>query len=187
MLGSKTRDEVSRRVFTELRRRYSSWDGLAEASPRAVLRIIWPVNLADVKAEQLPQALRMIVACTGRLSLDHLADLDEEAAMQWLRRLPGVGSKIAAAVLNFSTLRKRALAVDTHLLRLGGRLGLLPPEADYDAGYELFMRQLPEAWDAEDRAELHRLMKLLGQTICTAHAPACGACPLRDLCPRRGV
>ncbi|WP_225771093.1 endonuclease III [Inquilinus sp. Marseille-Q2685] len=187
MLGSKTRDEVSRRVFRELRRQYPSWDWLREESPHAVLRIIWPVNLADAKAEQLPQALRMIVACTGRLSLDHLADLDEEAAMQWLRRLPGVGSKIAAAVLNFSTLRKRALVVDTHLLRLGGRLGLLPPAADYDAGFELFMRQLPDAWDAEDLAELHRLMKLLGQTICTAHAPACGACPLRDLCPRCGM
>jgi endonuclease-3 len=187
MLGSKTRDEVSRRVFRELRQRYPSWERLGEASPRAILRIIWPVNLAEPKAEQLPQALRMIVACTGRLGLDHLSDLDEEAAMQWLRRLPGVGSKIAAAVLNFSTLRKRALVVDTHLLRLGGRLGLLPLDADYDAGYEQLMRQLPDAWDAEDLAELHRLMKLLGQTICTAHAPACGACPLRDLCPRCGV
>jgi endonuclease III len=187
MLGSKTRDEVTRRVFRELRRRYPSWDALGGASPRAILRIIWPVNLADVKAEQLPQALRMIVACTGRLALDHLADLDEEAAMQWLRRLPGVGSKIAAEVLNFSTLRKRALVVDTQLLRLGGRLGLLPLDADYDAGYEQLMRQLPDAWDAEDLAELHRVMKLLGQTICTAHTPSCGACPLRDLCPRCGV
>lgn len=187
MLGSKTRDEVSRRVFRELRRQYPSWDRLAEASPRAILRIIWPVNLAEPKAEQLPQALRMITACTGRLALDHLAELDEEAAMQWLRRLPGIGSKIAAATLNFSTLRKRALVVDTHLLRLGGRLGLLPLDADYDTGYELLMRQLPDAWDAEDLAELHRLMKLLGQTICTAHAPACGACPLRGLCPRCGV
>jgi endonuclease-3 len=187
MLGSKTRDEVTRRVFRELRRRYPTWDRLGEAPPRAILRVIWPVNLADVKAEQLPQALRMIVACTGRLSLDHLADLDEEAAMQWLRRLPGVGSKIAAEVLNFSTLRKRALVVDTQLLRLGGRLGLLPLDADYDAGHEQLMRQLPDAWDAEDLAELHRLMKLLGQTVCTAHAPACGACPLRDLCPRCGV
>jgi endonuclease-3 len=129
----------------------------------------------------------MIVACTGRLSLDHLADLDEEVAMQWLRRLPGVGSKIAAEVLNFSTLRKRAFVVDTQLLRLGGRLGLLPLDADYDAGYEQLMRQLPDAWDAEDLAELHRLMKLLGQTTCTAHTPSCGACPLRDLCPRCGV
>lgn len=187
MLGSKTRDEVSLRVFRDLRRQYPSWDWLCEESPRAVLRIIWPVNLADAKAGQLPQALRMIVACTGRLSLDHLADLDEEAAMQWLRRLPGVGSKIAAAVLNFSTLRKRALVVDRHLLRLGGRLGLLPVDADFDAGHALFMRQLPEAWDAEDLAELHRLMKLLGQTVCTAHAPACAACPLRDLCPRCGM
>ena len=79
------------------------------------------------------------------------------------------------------------MVVDRHLLRLGGRLGLLPLNTDFDAGYELFMRQLPDAWDAEDLAELHRLMKLLGQTVCTANAPACGARPLRDLCPRCGV
>lgn len=187
ILGCKTRDEVARRVFAELRRCYPSWDGLAEASPRAVLRVIWPVNLAEPKAEQLPQALRMIAACTGALTLDHLADLDEEAAMQWLRRLPGIGSKIAAGVLNFSTLRRRVLVVDTHLLRLGGRLGLLPPDAGCDTGYQQLMRQLPDAWDADDLSELHRLMTLLGQTICTAHAPACSACPLRDLCPRCGV
>jgi len=71
------------------------------------------------------------------------------------------------------------------LLRNEG--GLLPLDADYDAGHEQLMRQLPDAWDAEDLAELHRLMKLLGQTVCTAHAPACGDCPLRDLCPRCGV
>jgi endonuclease III len=47
-------------------------------------------------------------------------------AMQWLRGLPGVGSKVAATVLNLSTLRMRALPVDTHLLRVGERLGPLP-------------------------------------------------------------
>ena len=100
MLGSKTRDEVSRRVFRELRRQYPSWDWLSEESPRAVLRLIWPVNLADAKAEQLPQALRMIVACTGRLSLDHPFRWGKggwrEAAVALF--LGGIGAAIVLAI-----------------------------------------------------------------------------------------
>ncbi|MDR6290340.1 endonuclease-3 [Inquilinus ginsengisoli] len=186
MLGSKTRDEVSIRAFEQLHGRYPSWDALRQAAPQRIERAIWMVNHAARKAEQLPQALRMIVARSGGLALDFLADLEEEAAMRWLGDLPGVGPKIAASVLNFSTLRKRELVVDTHLLRVGERLGLLPAKPDYEAGHNGLMRLVPEGWTADELYELHRLIKSLGQTVCTVRAPACDRCPLQDLCPRRG-
>src|SRR6202000_2797579 len=104
----------------------------------------------EPKALRLPGALRMIVARTGQLDLEFLVDWEEEAAMQWLDGLPGVGPKVAATVLNFSTLRKRVLPVDRHLLRLGGRLGLLPADVDEQAGFDVFMRRVPDAWGADD-------------------------------------
>jgi endonuclease-3 len=113
-------------------------------------------------------------------------DADEEMAMQWLVTLPGVGPKIAAAVLNFSTLRKRQLVVDTHLLRVGRRLGVLSAASDYQTGHDDFMRLIPTFWDGDDLSQFHRLMNSLGQGICMAIAPACGRCPLQDLCPRCG-
>src|SRR5882757_4895709 len=76
MLGSKTRDEVSIHAFERLRDWYPSWDLLQRVAPRRIERAIWMVNHADRKAEQLPQALRMIVARSGALALDFLADLD---------------------------------------------------------------------------------------------------------------
>ena len=186
MLGSKTRDEVSIQAFERLRDWYPSWDLLQRAPPRRIERAIWMVNHADRQAAQLPQALRMIVARSGALALDFLADWDEEVAMRWLVALPGVGPKIAASVLNFSTLRKRELVVDTHLLRVGERLGLLPARPDYETGHDGFMRLIPEGWTADDLYELHRMIKVLGQTVCAAQAPACGRCPLQELCPRCG-
>jgi endonuclease-3 len=187
IIGTKTRDEVSSAAFEGLRRRYASWDALRLAAPGELLEIIAPVQHADRKVVHLPQALRNIVASTGSLELDFLVDWDEEMAMQWLRRLPGVMSKVAATVLNFSTLRMRVLAVDTHLLRVGGRLGLLPPDTGYDAGYDLFMRLVPDQWDADDLYEFHWLLKYLGQIVCRHGTPLCAHCPLSDLCPSYGA
>jgi hypothetical protein len=90
----------------------------------------------------------------------------------------------AATTLNFSKLRKRTHSVGTHLLRVGERLGVLPPRTDYGRGYEMFMRLVPDAWDADDLYEFHWLMQYHGQRACTHAAPACSRCALRDLCSR---
>jgi endonuclease III len=185
MVGSCTRDEVSFLAFLRLKHHYKSWDRLSRAAPIEIEQLIQPATYAEVKAEQLPQALRMIAARSGNLDLTFLAEWPEEIAMRWLLEIHGVGAKIAATVLNFSTLRKRVLAVDRHLLRVGIRLGLLPPNADYERGYETFMTHIPDGWDADDLYEFHCLMKLHSQRICTHGAPACSHCPLQDLCARR--
>ncbi|MBI1778206.1 MAG: endonuclease III [Proteobacteria bacterium] len=183
MISSKTRDEVSLRAFRRLMHSYASWDLLVHAAPATVEQIIQPVTFAELKAIQLPRALRMIAARTGSLDLHFLMDWDEEMAMQWLNGLPGVGAKIAATVLNFSSLRKRTLAVDTHLLRIGERLGLLPGGADYERGYDRFMHRVPDDWTGNTLYEIHWLLKYLGQSICTHASPACADCPLQDICP----
>ncbi len=185
IISARTTDDVSFPAFVRLRRRYASWDLLRQAARSEIEEIIHPVTFAEGKAQYLPQALRMIVARCGSLDLDFLADWDEEMAMQWLDGLPGVGAKIAATVLNFSTLRKRVLAVDTHLLRIGKRLGLLPADAGYGTGHVVFMRLIPDTWDADDLYEFHWQMKYHGQRTCSHAAPACPRCPLLNLCPRR--
>ncbi len=187
MLSARTRDTVSVPAFERLAQHYSSWDALADAPPATVEAIIRPVTYAEQKAVHLPQALRMIRARQGGIDLEFLADWDEEMALQWLRGLPGVGPKIAATTLNFSSLRRRVFAVDTHLLRIGARFGLLSPGTKYDEGHDAYARLVPDDWDADDLYEVHWLIKYLGQRICTHAAPACSHCPLRDLCPGRNA
>jgi len=183
VISGCTRDEVSLPAFERLGWRYRPWDALGRAGSPTIEAIIRPVTYADIKAIYLPQTLVSIEVKIGSLDLSSLAAWPEEKAMHWLRALPGVGVKSAAATLNFSTLHKRELPVDTHLLRVGKRLGLLPPSADYERGHAIFMRLVPDAWDGDDVYEFHWLMKYHGQRVCTHAAPACGRCALRDLCP----
>jgi endonuclease III len=182
MVSSRTPDDVGLAALQRLCRRYTSVEALAHATPGAIDTIIRPVTRAEEKARDLSRALRKIHARNGRWNLDFLEALPEEMAMRWLMDLPGVGSHNAATVLNFSTLRKRVFSVDTHIIRVGQRLNLLPRTASFERGFETFMRLIPADWNADDLYELHWLIKLHGQHTCTHDDPYCPGCPLRDMC-----
>jgi endonuclease-3 len=183
ILSARTHDHVSDAAFRRLKRRYPSWRLLCTAHPRDIAPLVRAVTFAERKVHYLPAALRSIASKRGALDLHFLAHCSEETGMAWLRELAGVDAKVAATVLNFSTLRKRVLAVDTHLLRIGERLGLLPADPSYRTGYEIYMRLVPNEWDADTLYELHWLLKYHGQAVCTHARPACACCPLSDLCP----
>lgn len=183
LISWETKDDVAALAFDRLMDKYESWEALGRATAAEIEDIIRPVTHADAKAIYLPRALRKIQVWASRLDLRFLADWEEEPALQWLRGLPGVATKTAATILNFSTLRKRTLPVDRHMLRVGKRVGFLPGHASYDTGYDMVMRRVPDHWDADAVYELHWLVKILSQKICTHTAPACSRCPLRDICP----
>lgn len=187
MVSARTYDEVSWAAFVRLRAAFGDWNALAGAAPADIEPIIDPVTFADEKARRIPEALRQICEARSDLDLDFLKDLPLDEAMAWLARLSGVGVKGAACVLNFSTLARPALVVDTHVHRATRRLGLAPRTGDTDGAYAALMEQAPIDWDAEDFFELHWLIKPHGQSICTHFDPACGLCVLRDLCPRIGL
>lgn len=183
ILSARTHDRDSDVAFDQLKRRYPSWLPLCTAHPHDIEPLVRRVNFAERKVHYLPEALRTVIRKRGSLDLGFLATCSEETGMAWLRELSGVDAKVAATVLNFSTLRMRVLAVDTHLLRIGTRLGFLPPDPSYRTGYEIYMRLVPNDWDADALYELHWLLKYHGQAVCTHAQPACPLCPLRDFCP----
>jgi len=187
LISTRTYDAVSWAAFGRLRAAYPDWRALAAAEPKAVEAIIAAVTFADQKARQLPILFRLIEHRTGGVSLDFLADLPVDQAMAWLEDLPGVGRQIAAAVLNFSTLNKRAMVVDTHVHRVTRRLGLVGRTAEPAQSYDALMVLAPAGATAADFYELHWLIKGLAQSICTDSPPACGRCPLNSLCPRVDV
>lgn len=184
MISGRTYDEVSWAAFKKLRAAYPDWAYLADAPSGEVERVIEAVAHAERKAVYVPAALRLIIARVGRLDLSLLADKSVEDAMYWLRGLPGVGCKNAAATLNFSTLNRRAMVVDSHVHRVCKRLGLVGRASDPDQAYEALTAAAPEGWAGEDLFELHCLIKRLGQTVCRFGTPSCDACPLRAICPR---
>jgi endonuclease-3 len=187
LISSRTFDAVTWAAFGRLRAAFGDWRDLGAAEPRAVEAILGDVTFADQKARQLPILFRLIEHRAGGISLDFLADLPVDQAMAWLEDLPGVGRHIAAAVLNFSTLNKRAMVVDGHVHRVTRRLGLVGRAAEPAQAQEALMALAPGTWTADSFHELHWLMKGLGQAICTDRPPACGRCPLNAMCPRVDV
>ncbi len=183
LIGGRTLSSMSLRAFRVLLFRFDRWEEVCTAEPAALARCIAAVTDAEVKAQRLRAALRLIVARRGRLELDFLAELPVEAALSWLESLPGVGRKVSAATLNFSTLRKKALVIDRHHLRILRRYGLVRPRANAEQAYRRIMPDLPPDWTAADLDDHHQLMKRLGQSCCHHAFPRCDACPLRDLCP----
>ena len=183
-IGSRTYDEISSRAFVRLVTRYQSWDGIADADSSEVEIILAGVTYAEDKSVNLVRALRKIRACVGTIDLEFLADLPVEMGLSWLENIYSVGRKIAAATLNFSTLRKRAFVVDTHVLRVVRRYGFVAAQADSVAVYDAIMASASE-FDADDLYELHWQLKYLGQRICTYFSAQCSLCFLSDICLRR--
>ena len=132
----------------------------------------------------MKQALQDIRARYGRISLDFLIGLDIEQALFLLRQIHGVGPKIAAAVLNFSTLRGRAFVVDTHVLRVLRRFGFVGANASTEDAYEAVMAAADD-FDADDLRELHWCLKSLGQKTCSHARALCVSCTLSDICSQR--
>jgi endonuclease-3 len=102
--------------------------------------------------------------------------LDE--AKTWLRELNGVGPKTAACVLMFA-LGMPALPVDTHVHRVAGRLGLVPPNATPERAHDLLEHEL----DPPLVYALHISLIKHGRRLCRAQRPLCEQCPLLDGCP----
>jgi endonuclease III len=181
LIGSRTRDEVSQRAFQRLVRRYPRWSEMAVATPKAIEATIAEVTFADAKAAQIGAALRMIAASHPDFSLDFLKGWSVGHAMAWLEELPGVGPKVSAATLNFSTLERPAFVVDTHVLRILKRFGFVDPHAEIETTRDAVMAATI-GWSADELAELHSLLKYLGQTICRADKANCSSCPLQARC-----
>lgn len=183
-VASRTHDRDSWEAFMRLSRRYGTWDALADAPVAEIEALLLGVTHAEKKAPELKEALRKIRVRAGTLSLNFLADHPVDQALRWLEEIYGIGRKIAAATLNFSTLRKRAFVVDTHVLRILRRFGFVSPRADSKDAYRAVMDAAAD-FDADDLYELHWHLKRLGQKFCTDLRAHCGTCPLSQNCMKR--
>ena len=182
VIGARTRSEVSNAATDRLLARYGAWEAVAEAPLDELQAELATQTYPNIAAERLKASLAALVDLRGSVDLSHLEAMDTLAAMGWLEQLPGIGRKIAAGVMNASTLARRAVVLDGHHRRILQRMGLVPPRASTDRAFEAIMPAMPEDWSGADYDEHHLLMKKLGQTWCRPSAPACPDCPAQALC-----
>jgi endonuclease-3 len=183
LLSHRTKNRDSGKAFDQLIGKFGSWDAVRDAPVEEVQAAITPCTWPEQKAPRIQQVLRKITEQRGELSLDFLADMDVTSARQWLEGLPGVGPKTSAAVLSFSTLRAKALPVDSHHFRVASRLGIINEKIGEARAHKVLEDLLPPDFTAQDVYDNHQVMMRHGQKVCFHYKPACQQCVLLDLCP----
>jgi endonuclease-3 len=182
VLSQNVNDRNSDRAFSQLRARFPTWQAVAEAPLEQVMEAVQPAGLMRQKAVRLKEVLRRVDEDRGEYDLAFLGRLPPEEAWAYLRGIPGIGPKTAAVVLLFE-FGMPFFPVDTHVLRVSRRLGLVPPKATADRAHESFARML----QPEQMLPLHLDLIEHGRRICFARRPRCPICPLLEVCPQVGV
>jgi endonuclease-3 len=148
------------------------------ATPAAMLALGEPGLREAIKTIGLaPTKARNVIALSRLLIAEHGGDVPSSRAS--LEALPGVGRKTANVVLNH-LFGEPTIAVDTHIFRLGNRLGLAPGRTPEEVEQGL-LRRVPETY----RRHAHHWLILHGRYVCRARKPECWRCLIADLCPVR--
>ena len=95
--------------------------------------------------------------------------------------LPGVGRKTANVVLGHA-FDIPGITVDTHFGRLSRRFGWTTSQDPVKVE-----REVGELIPQKEWTNLSQRMIWHGRRICHSRKPACGACPLSELCPSYGM
>ena len=115
-----------------------------------------------------------VIALSEALIRDHGGDVPADRDL--LVKLPGVGRKTANVVLNMA-FGQPTMAVDTHIFRIGNRLGLAPGKTPEQVEQGL-IRIIPP----EYMRHAHHWLILHGRYVCKARKPECERCVIADIC-----
>jgi endonuclease III len=178
ILSQNTSDANSSAGFKQLRRRFRSWNQVADAQVDEVERHIRVAGLSRQKAPRIQTILRQIRTDRGRIDLQFLHEMTEQQAYEYLTNFKGVGPKTANCVLLFA-FGKAMFPVDTHIHRIARRLRLIPPRATAEQAHDFLRPMIAPT----DRYPLHVLLIEHGRKTCRAINPKCEVCVLRKICP----
>jgi endonuclease-3 len=183
VLSQSTNDRNRDVAYLRLRELFpgDTWREVRDAPVDMIEEAIRPGGISKIKSARIKAILEAITEtapCGGDLSLDWLAELSVGEAQQYLTSLPGVGRKTAACVLLFA-LGMRDVPVDTHVSRVGARLGLFRPAASFEEMHDELLAMTPPGQELEFHINLLRH----GRRTCHARRPECGACALARMCP----
>lgn len=177
ILSQSTTDANRDRGFARLKERFSTWEQVHRSPVDELIDAIRPAGLSNSKAPYIQGSLEQIFEERGEYKIDFLENMTPEAAKAWLQQLPGVGPKTAAIVLCFG-YNMPAFPVDTHVHRVGKRIGFLPNRISANKAHDYMETIVP----SEDYYPFHLQMIYHGRALCKARNPQCDSCPLTTYC-----
>ena len=169
ILSAQCTDKRVNMVTPALFAEYPDASALAAARPERLEELIKSTGFFRNKTKSL---LGMAGAVAGQHDGRVPDDIDA------LVKLPGVGRKTANVVLGNAYGKNEGVVVDTHVARVGGRLGLTAETDPLKIEQDLMPLVPRERWTM-----LSHLLIWHGRRICDAKKPRCGECVLAELCP----
>ena len=172
VLSAQCTDKRVNQVTPALFRKFPSSASLARADIGEIEGLIHSTGFFRVKAKNIQGLAKKIESDFGGKVPKTLAELTA---------LPGVGRKTANVVLGHA-FDTPGITVDTHFGRLSRRFGWTdetdPVKVEHAVGALIAQKE----W-----TNLSQRMIWHGRRICHSRKPACGACPLAQLCPSFGI
>ncbi len=169
ILAAQCTDERVNKVTPALFARYPTAAAFAAADRAGLEEAIRSTGFFRNKAKSILGAAKRIVEVYGGKVPDTMEDLVT---------LPGVARKTANIVLAAGYGKAGGIAVDTHVRRLSGRLGL-----SRETDPVKIERDLLGIVPRGDWLDFNSLLVDHGRKTCRARKPECPGCPLRHLCP----
>ncbi|MEI8027924.1 MAG: endonuclease III [Pseudomonadota bacterium] len=169
VLSAQATDKQVNKVMEPLYRAGFTPEGVVQNGEAALLNQIKSIGLAPTKAKN-------IVKLSESLLQNHQGQVP--STRQELEALAGVGRKTANVILG-ELFQEPTLAVDTHVFRVGQRLGFHHENTPEKAELKLL-----ELIDTSYLPRAHHWLILHGRYTCKAQKPLCESCLLLDLCPK---
>ncbi len=177
ILSQATNDNLSTKAFANLKHQFADWESVLDADREKVEEALKPGGLYREKTNSVKAALGKLREDFGSVTLDPLAQKSPKDIFKYLTSLKGVGPKTAACVLAFG-FGLPAFPVDTHVLRITRKLGIVPKSASASSAQDTLENITPD----DIKMSLHLMLIEHGRQVCSARKPKCAKCVLRHKC-----
>ena len=167
ILSAQCTDVRVNKVTDVLFKKYPTPESLANCDIAELENIIHSCGCYKIKSKNLKSMAKDLVEKFGG---------EVPRTMEELTTLAGYGRKTANVVMS-NAFGIPAIAVDTHVFRVSNRLGLAKAN-DVVKTEEQLMKNIPRA----DWSKAHHWLIYHGRRVCSARAPKCDTCALREIC-----
>lgn len=171
-LSAQCTDARVNLVTPALFEKYKTLDDYANADIKEVEALVKSCGFYKNKASSIIGMAQMVRDDFGGVVPD---------TIEALTTLPGVGRKTANLIVG-DVYGKESIVVDTHMIRISNRIGLV--NVKEPVKIEMALKKIIPA--EEGSAFCHRIV-LFGRDTCTARKPKCDICPMAEICKKVGL